>query len=71
MEKLDLSQRITLSVDEAITALGVGRTMMYELLGNGSIQSFKVGKKRLIRVSSIMEWIAEQESYGFGYLGGN
>jgi hypothetical protein len=44
---------------------------MYELLGNGSIQSFKVGKKRLIRVSSIMEWIAEQESYGFGYLGGN
>jgi excisionase family DNA binding protein len=59
-----LNERITISVDEAISATGIGKTMLYELLGDGSIRSIKVGKKRLIILESIHEWIANMECYG-------
>jgi excisionase family DNA binding protein len=64
-----LNQRITISVDEAMSAIGIGRTMLYKLLTDGSIRSFRAGKKRLIVVASIHEWIAGQESHD--QLGGS
>ncbi len=42
--------------------------MLYSLLADNSIASIKVGKKRLVLVSSINEWIQDQLSYGFGQL---
>ena len=54
-----LSERLTVSVDEAMTALGMGKTMMYELLNDGSIRSFKKGKKRFISVQSLHEWVSK------------
>ncbi|MBB5343168.1 excisionase family DNA-binding protein [Tunturibacter empetritectus] len=59
-----LNQRITISVDEAMSATGIGKTMLYELLGDGSLRSIKLGKKRLIIVESLHELIASMESYG-------
>ena len=70
-QRLDQSMRITLSVDEAMVALSIGRTMLYSLLADGSIASIKVGKKRLVLVSSIHEWLNDQLSYGFGQLKDN
>jgi excisionase family DNA binding protein len=63
-----LNQRITISVDEAMLAIGVGKTLLYELLNDGSLRSIKVGKKRLVIVESIHEWIANMESYDIGNL---
>jgi excisionase family DNA binding protein len=57
-----LNQRITISVDEAMSATGIGKTMLYELLNDGSIRSILVGKRRLVIVQSIHEWIAAMES---------
>jgi excisionase family DNA binding protein len=59
--RLDLSQRVTISVDETIAATGICKTLLYELLNDGSIRSFKVGKKRLVIVEGIHEWIASQQ----------
>lgn len=39
-----VSPRILLSVNEAAAALGIGRTLMYELLGSGRIESVFVGR---------------------------
>jgi len=64
----DLKNRLTLSVDEAMSALGLGKTMFYELLGDGSIRSFKCGKKRLVIVESLRQWITDMESYNIGNL---
>lgn len=61
---LDLSQRITISVDEAMSATGIGKTMLYELLNDGSLRSIKLGKRRLIIVESLHELIANMEFYG-------
>ncbi|MEI9979374.1 MAG: helix-turn-helix domain-containing protein [Edaphobacter sp.] len=58
-----LSDRITVSVEEAMTALGIGRTMMYELINDETIASITVGKKRLIIVASIYEWLTDQLNY--------
>jgi excisionase family DNA binding protein len=57
-----LNQRITISVDEAMLATGIGKTMLYELLNDRSIRSILVGKRRLVIVESIHEWIAAMES---------
>jgi excisionase family DNA binding protein len=58
-----LSDRITISVEEAMAALGIGRTMMYELINDETIASITVGKKRLLIVASIYEWIEAQLNY--------
>lgn len=61
-----LSERLTVSVDEAMTALGVGKTMMYELLNDGSVRSFKKGKKRFISVQSLHDWVSENTDKAMG-----
>jgi excisionase family DNA binding protein len=58
-----LNQRITISVDETMSATGIGRTLLYQLLNDRSIRSIKVGAKRLVIVASIHEWIAGQENF--------
>jgi excisionase family DNA binding protein len=63
-----LNQCITISVDEAMSAIGIGKTLLYQLLNDGSLRSIKVGKKRLVIVESIHEWIANMESYDIGSL---
>ncbi len=58
------SQQITMSVDEAMAALSIGKTMLYRLLSDGAIRSVTIGKKRLIIVASMHEYIADLDSYG-------
>jgi excisionase family DNA binding protein len=53
-----------MSVAETIAATGLGKTLLYELLGDGSIRSMKVGKKRLIICASLHDWIAKMEREG-------
>jgi excisionase family DNA binding protein len=46
-----------ISVREACERLSIGKTKMFELLGKGEIESVRVGRKRLIVVSSLEKWI--------------
>lgn len=46
-----------LSIDQAASALGIGRTALYGELTNGRLRSFKVGRRRLIPVSAIDAYI--------------
>jgi excisionase family DNA binding protein len=64
------SRQITMSVDETMAALSIGRTMVYELIRSHAIRTIKIGKKRLVIVASIHEYISDLESYGIGELGG-
>lgn len=56
-----LNQRLTISVEEAMSAIGVRKTLFYELLTAGAIRSIRVGRKRLIIVQSLHDWIAKME----------
>lgn len=56
--------RISVSPAEAARITGVGRTTLYKALGSGALRSFKIGKRRLIKVDALHAWLAgaEQES---------
>lgn len=45
--------RIALSISEAAAALGVGRSMIYVLIGSGEIRPIKIGRRTLIPIESI------------------
>ncbi|MEV4764709.1 MULTISPECIES: helix-turn-helix domain-containing protein [unclassified Micromonospora] len=47
-----------LRVEEAAQALGIGRSLVYDLIRSGRLRSFKVGSRRLIPSVAIDEVIA-------------
>jgi len=52
----DNSPKIFLSVDEAARCLGVGRTILYELMNAHEFRSVKIGGKRLIDFRSLQSY---------------
>jgi len=46
-----------IAVEEAADLLGVGRTAAYGLIANGALKSLKIGKRRLVPISAIEDFI--------------
>ena len=44
---------IAVSIEETGKALSLGRTKIYELINEGRLTTFKVGRRTLVRVESI------------------
>ncbi|MCC6619211.1 MAG: helix-turn-helix domain-containing protein [Chloroflexi bacterium] len=44
-----------LSVEEAATALGIGRSMTFRLIRTGRLRTVKVGRRRLIPADALAE----------------
>ena len=57
-ERNAVAERLAVSPAEAARLAGVGRTTIYEAIGSGALRSLKIGKRRLILIASIMEWLA-------------
>jgi excisionase family DNA binding protein len=55
-------KRLALSPAEAARAAGVGRTTLYVALSSGELRSFRYGRRRLIRVESLNEWLRSLEA---------
>lgn len=49
--------RLLLTVEEAADRLGIGRSLMYELIRGGQIASLHVGRLRRIPVESLTEYV--------------
>lgn len=47
------------SIPEAAKMLSVGRSTLYRLIGDGRLQTVKIGRRTLVRVSSIRLLIGE------------
>lgn len=54
--------RLALSPSEAATAIGVGRTFLYELINDGSLKTVKIGSRRLITLDAIRALLAAREA---------
>ena len=50
------------SVDEAAIALRLSRSALYELIRSGRLRSVKSGRRRLVPVAALAEYVAELES---------
>jgi len=54
--------REALSIEEAASAAGIGRTLLYELIGSGKgPATIKLGRRRLIRREALEEWLKRLE----------
>ncbi len=51
-------QAILISIPEAARRLSCGRSLLYELMGAGSVRSVKLGKRRLVLVASLVAFAA-------------
>ena len=49
-----------LSIDEAASALAIGRSALYGELAAGRLRSIKVGRRRLVPAAAITTYIAER-----------
>jgi excisionase family DNA binding protein len=58
----DLEQRITLTVEEAAALLGLGRTATYEAARRGQIPSRRLGKRVVIPVPALLEWLGAEKA---------
>jgi excisionase family DNA binding protein len=58
-ERSSRAQPIVYSVEEAADMLGISRTFMFQLIGKGAIQSFKLGKHRKISREALDTFIAQ------------
>jgi excisionase family DNA binding protein len=54
--------RKAVSVDDAAAMLGVGRSMMYELLETGGVHSVKVGRRRLVPIAALDDFLTMKDT---------
>lgn len=46
-------ERIALSIAETCDLLSLGRTKVYELINEGRLTTFKIGRRTLVRAQSV------------------
>lgn len=49
---------LLLSVDEAAKALRLSRSLIYELIRSGQLRTVKAGRRRLVPVLALSEYVA-------------
>jgi excisionase family DNA binding protein len=49
---------LLISIPEACQRVSIGRSALYLLMADGSIDSRKAGKRRLVVVASLEAWVA-------------
>lgn len=57
---VSLEQGILLRVEAAAVLLGVGRTMMYELIQRGAIPVVRIGRRTLVHRTDLEQFAEEQ-----------
>jgi excisionase family DNA binding protein len=50
---IPFSERLTCTIAEACEATGLGRTKLYELIGDGRVDTATIGRRRLVKVHSL------------------
>lgn len=52
---------LAVSINDTAKALGLGRTSIYELIKDGRLETFKLGRRTLVRVESIRRLVEAQD----------
>jgi excisionase family DNA binding protein len=52
--RIPFAQRVTCTITDACEAMGLGRTKIYELIGDGRLIATSVGRRRLVVVASLL-----------------
>lgn len=52
--RIPFADRLACTIAEACDATGLGRTKLYELMGDGHIETTTIGRRRLVLVQSLL-----------------
>jgi excisionase family DNA binding protein len=55
--------RLTCTIAEACEATGLGRTKVYELIGEGCLETTRVGRRRLVFVRSLRTLLKPEQAH--------
>jgi excisionase family DNA binding protein len=58
--KVETDERLLLTVSEAARRLGIGRSLLYQLLTTGEIESIHVGRLRRIPADALVAYVERQ-----------
>ena len=53
---------LAVSPTDAAKIVGIGRTKLYEEIATARLRSAKIGKRRLITVDAIKDWLKAREA---------
>ena len=54
---MDTLEKIAISIPEAVQISGLSRSYLYEKLSSGEVESRRAGKRRLVLLSSLKNFI--------------
>jgi len=60
--EIPFAQRLTCTIAQACEVTGLGRTTLYELIGEGQVSTTTVGRRRLVLVQSLLSLIESNRS---------
>ena len=52
-----MTEKVLLTIPEFMKATSLGRTMVYQLIGNGALESVTVGRRRMIPTAAMDDWV--------------
>jgi excisionase family DNA binding protein len=58
----DLDHRITLTIEETASLLGLGRTATYEAARRGQIPARRLGRRVVVPVPALLEWLSSDDA---------
>lgn len=58
---IPFAQHLTCTIAEACEVTGLGRTKLYELIGDGLLTTTTIGRRRLVRVQSLLSLIEAKQ----------
>jgi len=51
---------LAFSINDTAKALSLGRTSIYAMIADGRLETFKLGRRRLVKAESVRRLIASQ-----------
>jgi hypothetical protein len=63
---MNTHNRLSYTVPEAIAATGFTRTRIYGAIGDGSLKTWKEGRRRMISAKALQDFIAKRERESAG-----
>ena len=51
---------LAISINETAKVLGLGRTSIYVMIGDGRLETFKLGRRTLVKTASIRRVVDSQ-----------
>ena len=52
-----------LSIEETMSATGIGRTKLYELINTGELKAKKIGKRTIVLKADLEEFLSNLQDY--------